>query len=67
MAQSVPERMAIISAGVIMNLIFAFVLDAVAYSMGVPETPCVAGGVFPGQPAWQPAFALAMSSNRSAM
>ena len=31
LAKSVPKRMAIISAGVIMNVIFAFVLAAVAY------------------------------------
>src|SRR5277367_4479324 len=32
-AQSVPERMAIISAGVIMNLIFACVFAAIAYGL----------------------------------
>ncbi|HEY5314424.1 MAG TPA: PDZ domain-containing protein, partial [Pirellulales bacterium] len=52
-AQSVPKRMAIISAGVIMNVIFAFVLAAIAYSMGLKETPCRVGTVIPGQAAWQ--------------
>jgi regulator of sigma E protease len=52
-AQSVPKRMAIISAGVIMNVIFAFVLAAIAYSMGLKETPCIVGTVIPGQAAWQ--------------
>jgi regulator of sigma E protease len=45
--------MAIISAGVIMNLIFAFVLAVVAYSIGVRQIPCIVGEVFPGEPAWQ--------------
>lgn len=53
LAQSVPKRMAIISAGVIMNVIFAFVMAVVAFSMGVEQTPCVIGSVFPGEPAWQ--------------
>lgn len=51
-AKSVPARMAIISAGVIMNLIFAVILAAVAYRMGVDETPAVIGDTFPGDPAW---------------
>lgn len=53
LAQSVPERMAIISAGVIMNVIFAVVFASVAYAMGVEYAPCVIGGVLPGEAAWQ--------------
>lgn len=53
LAQSVPERMAIISAGVIMNVIFAFVLSAGAYAMGVRESPCIIGSVTPGEAAWR--------------
>ncbi len=53
LAQSIPERMAIISAGVIMNVIFAFIFAAIAYSIGVTTPPCVVGGVFPGEAAWQ--------------
>ncbi|NLE36566.1 MAG: PDZ domain-containing protein, partial [Pirellulaceae bacterium] len=53
LAQSVPKRMAIISAGVIMNLIFAFFAAVVAYSLGVKEPPCEVGAVEPGYPAWQ--------------
>lgn len=34
-AKSVPQRMAIISAGVIMNLIFAVIFATTAYQMGV--------------------------------
>jgi len=39
-AQSVPERMAIISAGVIMNVIFAVLLAAWAFGLGVQELTC---------------------------
>ena len=51
-AKSVPARMAIISAGVIMNLIFAVILATIAYSYGVPEGPAVIGATTPGGPAW---------------
>jgi regulator of sigma E protease len=53
MAQSVPKRMAIISAGVIMNVIFAFIMATIAYGLGVPETPCIVGGSWVGGAAWQ--------------
>ncbi len=55
MAKSVPQRMAIISAGVVMNVIFAFMMAAVAFGMGIdgPEyAPCIVGGTSPGSPAW---------------
>lgn len=52
-AKSVPARMAIISAGVIMNLIFGVLLAALAYGMGVPEVPAIIGGTVPGSPAWE--------------
>ncbi|MCL4192761.1 MAG: site-2 protease family protein [Thermoguttaceae bacterium] len=53
LAQSVPERMAIISAGVIMNVIFAFLMAIVAYQIGVREIAAAVGGVLPGDTAWQ--------------
>ncbi len=53
MAKSVPQRMAIISAGVVMNVIFAFIFAVIAYSMGVPEIVCGISGVVPGEPAWR--------------
>ena len=53
LAKSVPKRMAIISAGVIMNVIFAFLMAVVAFCIGVPEIPCVVGDVLPGEGAWQ--------------
>lgn len=51
-AKSVPARMAIISAGVIMNVIFGVLLAAWAYWLGVPETPADIGPTIPGTPAW---------------
>src|SRR5262245_54023479 len=52
-AQSVPKRMAIISAGVIMNLIFGFIFFLIVYNVGVPYTPAVLDLIEPGEPAWQ--------------
>jgi regulator of sigma E protease len=51
-AKTVPARMAIISAGVIMNLIFAVILAAIAYRLGVEEMPAVVGSTSPGGAAW---------------
>lgn len=53
LAQSVPERMAIISAGVIMNVIFAVVFASIAYGLGVEIQSCAIGSVLPGEAAWQ--------------
>lgn len=52
-AKSVPQRMAIISAGVIMNLIFAVIFATFAFNAGVPFTPCEIGDTVPGSPAWR--------------
>lgn len=52
-AKSVPSRMAIISAGVIMNLITGLIFFAIAFRMGVNSSPPVFGHVFVGDPAWQ--------------
>ena len=52
MAKSVPQRMAIISAGVIMNLIFAVIFAAIAYRFGVRYVPAIIGDAAPGDPAW---------------
>ena len=53
LAKSVPQRMAIISAGVIMNVIFAFIFAAIAYGIGVPYIPCIVGQTSPGSAAYQ--------------
>ena len=45
--------MAIISAGVIMNVIFAFIFAVIAYGMGVPYLPCIVSETVPGSPAWR--------------
>ena len=52
-AQSVPKRMAIISAGVIMNVIFAVLMAAVAFWLGVREMTCEVSSVRPGGAAWR--------------
>ncbi|HUP77953.1 MAG TPA: site-2 protease family protein, partial [Pirellula sp.] len=52
-AKSVGARMVIISAGVIMNLIFGVLMAAWAFSSGVKYDPAVIGEVIPGDPAWK--------------
>lgn len=52
-AKKVWQRMLIISAGVIMNIITGFGFFAIAYHMGVQEEIPVVGGVTPGGPAWK--------------
>ena len=54
-SQTVPERMAIISAGVIMNLIFAWIFATIAFSpgLGVPYIRCDVASVMPGEAAYQ--------------
>ncbi|MCA9247032.1 MAG: site-2 protease family protein [Planctomycetales bacterium] len=55
LAKPVWQRMFIISAGVIMNIIFAFIFATVAYMSGdgVRYMPCVVSEVVPGSPAWR--------------
>jgi regulator of sigma E protease len=52
-AKSVPQRMAIISAGVVMNIIFGVIFAAIAYKVGVEIQPAVIGATAPGDPAWK--------------
>jgi regulator of sigma E protease len=52
-AKTVLQRMAIISAGVIMNLIFAVVFATAAYYLGVKYMPCIVGSSQPGSPGWE--------------
>ena len=52
-AKPVWQRMIIISAGVIMNLIFAVILAGVAYWSGAPYTPTLVGDTYAGGPAWE--------------
>lgn len=53
LAKTVPQRMAIISAGVIMNIFFALFAAAWAYRLGVEQIPCRIGYVLPGEAAWR--------------
>ncbi|MCS7238107.1 MAG: site-2 protease family protein [Thermoguttaceae bacterium] len=53
LAQSVPRRMAIISAGVLMNVVFAFAAAVIAFSLGVEQQAPTVGAVFPGEAAWR--------------
>lgn len=53
LAKSVPQRMAIISAGVIMNVIFALVVAVIAFRVGVRQITCTVGQLIPGEGAWR--------------
>ena len=50
--KSVAQRMAIISAGVIMNIITGLMFFAVAFKMGVLTSPPIIGSIGAGMPAW---------------
>jgi len=52
-AKSVPQRMAIISAGVIMNVITGMLFYALAFGWGVRANPPKIGTVRVGMPAWK--------------
>lgn len=52
-AKPVWQRMIIISAGVVMNVITGVLFAAIAYGYGVAYSPAIVGGVVPGGPAWQ--------------
>jgi membrane-associated protease RseP (regulator of RpoE activity) len=51
--KTVGQRMAIISAGVVMNVILGCVCFILAYQGGVKQSPAVVGLVEPGSPAWK--------------
>lgn len=51
--KSVPQRMLIISAGVIMNVIFGLVCFAIVFTIGLPYQPATVGTATPGLPAWK--------------
>ena len=53
LAKSVIQRMAIISAGVIFNLVFAVLFAALAFKAGVNYQPPSIGTVVGGGPAWE--------------
>ncbi len=53
LAKSVVQRMMIISAGVIFNLVFAVLFAALAFKAGVDYQPPSVGTVIGGGPAWE--------------
>ncbi|MFK8112827.1 MAG: site-2 protease family protein [Rubripirellula sp.] len=52
-AKPVWQRMIIISAGVVVNVITGVLFAAIAYGYGVSYSPAIVGGAMPGGPAWQ--------------
>lgn len=52
-AKSVPQRLAIIVAGVAMNVVLAFVAAVLAFMLGTSKLPAEIGSVHPGQGAWE--------------
>lgn len=56
LAKSVPQRMAIISAGVIFNLIFGIIFAAIAFKSSVKFQPPQVGEAVAGSPAWVAGF-----------
>ena len=52
-AKTVPQRIAIISAGVFNNMVSAVLFFILAFMLGVKYQPAVVGGVVPGMPAWK--------------
>ncbi len=52
-AKAVWQRMIIISAGVVMNVITGVLFAAYAFWHGVAYNPAIIGGVTPGGPAWR--------------
>ena len=53
LSKSVPQRLAIIIAGVLMNFLFAIVCATAAYMIGVTDVVSAVGNVVPGSPAWE--------------
>jgi regulator of sigma E protease len=51
--KTVGQRMAIISAGVVMNVLLGCICFILAYQSGVKQTAAVVGQVEPGSPAWK--------------
>lgn len=51
-SKSLPARALVISAGVIMNMLFGFAILVYAYSTGIPEVPAVIGGLDHNSPAY---------------
>ena len=51
--KTIAQRTLVVSAGVIMNVLFAIIAFPLAFSIGVPFDQPVIGSVVPGGPAWE--------------
>ncbi|MBL8892873.1 MAG: site-2 protease family protein [Planctomycetaceae bacterium] len=52
-AKTVPQRMLIMSAGVIVNMVFAVIFASIAFLFGVSYPPALVGDTVAGSPAWE--------------
>lgn len=52
-AKTVPQRMLIMSAGVIVNMVFAVIFALFAFLFGVSYQPALIGDTVAGSPAWE--------------
>jgi regulator of sigma E protease len=52
-AKTVPQRILVIVAGVVMNVVFAIVAVPIAFMMGVPFEAPIVGATIPGGAAWR--------------
>ena len=52
-AKPIWQRFVIFSAGVVVNIVLAFIVFPIAFGLGVPFTTPVVGTVLAGGPAWQ--------------
>jgi regulator of sigma E protease len=52
-SKTIGQRVLVVSAGVIANVILALIIFPLAYGVGVPVKSSVVGSVAPGSPAWK--------------
>ena len=57
-SKTVPQRIAIIAAGVTNNMISAVLFFILAFMLGVKYQPATVGGVIPGMPGWEAGLRL---------
>ena len=66
-AKAVWQRIVVIAAGSLMNLVFAAAVAAAAYRLGVSYMPCILGGTVAGDPPGNWAFVRETRSCKSAV
>jgi regulator of sigma E protease len=64
-SKTIGQRMVIVSAGVIMNVILAAIGFMIVFLMGLPASPAMVGGISPGSPA-QDAYRIVNGSQQPA-